>query len=171
MHSAISKEETHHFTRKTEQQGGLISLYLITIYFNTSFLILFMFAMPTTRSLTVALNPPLVPPLDALNPLKVELDGEEVLVFACRPRSALHLCVRSVCVICVCVRSVCLPFVFVICVCDSLCSQLSPVLLFVSCSQAALPLVRILLPSDEQEKKYRLLLLPVACSRRERRRL
>jgi hypothetical protein len=96
----------------------LISLYLITIYFNTSFLILFMFAMPTTRSLTVALNPPLVPPLDALNPLKVELDGEEVLVFACRPRSALHLCVRSVCAICVCVRSVCLPFVFVICVCD-----------------------------------------------------
>jgi hypothetical protein len=96
----------------------LISLYLITIYFNTSFLILFMFAMPTTRSLTVALNPPLVPPLDALNPLKVELDGEEVLVFACRPRSALHLCVRSVCAICVCVRSVCRPFVFVICVCD-----------------------------------------------------
>jgi hypothetical protein len=96
----------------------LISLYLITIYFNTSFLILFMFAMPTTRSLTVALNPPLVPPLDALNPLKVELDGEEVLVFACRPRSALRLCVRSVCAICVCVRSVCLPFVFVICVCD-----------------------------------------------------
>jgi hypothetical protein len=108
----------------------LISLYLITIYFNTSFLILFMFAMPTTRSLTVALNPPLVPPLDALNPLKVELDGEEVLVFACRPRSALHLCVRSVCAICVCVRYVCLPFVFVICVCDlcacvcGLCSDL-----------------------------------------------
>ena len=93
----------------------LISLYLITIYFNTSFLILFMFAMPTTRSLTVALNPPLVPPLDALNPLKVELDGEEVLVFACRPRSALHLCVTA---ICVCDMCVCTISVSAICVCD-----------------------------------------------------
>ena len=73
-----------------------------------------MFAMPTTRSLTVALNPPLVPPLDALNPLKVELDGEEVLVFACRPPRevrficACDLCVRYVCVCDQCVCHLCL---------------------------------------------------------------
>ena len=91
-----------------------------------------MFAMPTTRSLTVALNPPLVPPLDALNPLKVELDGDRggsgvrVPPAKCasfvRAICVCDMCVCAICVSAICVCDMCVRFVCVCGLCSDLCA-------------------------------------------------